>query len=95
MKERITKNEERLDNIQDSIQLLEFALNNFKKCKRDLYLLNKYYGSKVWFKDKDDYEKNKIPHIKAGVLSEDAIWDTNENIKELLEDMQSIIELYK
>ena len=91
MIERIIKNEERLDNITTSINNLEKALEDFKKNKKDLNLLNKYYGSKNWFNDKDDYESNKIPKIKAGVLSEDAVWNMNEDIKELIIEMQSIV----
>ena len=94
MIERIIKNEERLDNITTSINNLEKALEDFKKNKKDLNLLNKYYGSKNWFNDKDDYESNKIPKIKAGVLSEDAVWNMNEDIKELIIEMQSIVEEY-
>lgn len=44
----ISKNETRLDNILSSIKELENALAKFKANKKDLYLLNKYYGSKVW-----------------------------------------------
>ncbi len=95
MIKRITKNEERLDNILQNIKELELALSNFKKNKKDIALLNKYYGSKNWFKDKDDYENNKIPKIKAGVLGEDTIWNMNEDINDLIKEMKSIIKNYK
>lgn len=95
MIKRITKNEERLDNILQNIKELELALSNFKKNKKDIALLNKYYGSKNWFKDKDDYENNKIPKIKAGVLSEDAIWNMNEDINDIIKEMGLIIKDYK
>ena len=94
MIERINKNEERLDKIISSIKELERTLNTFKNTKKDFILLNKYYGSPNWFKDKELYEKNKIPKIKAGVLSEDAIWDIDEDIKSLLLQMQKTIEYY-
>ncbi len=92
---RITKNEERLDNILISINELERAINKFKKQKNNIRLLNNYYGSKNWFKDKETYESNQIEHIKAGVLSEDAVWNMNEDINYLLEKMQEIINMYK
>ncbi len=95
MYERITKNEERLDNILISINELERAINKFKKQKNNIRLLNNYYGSKNWFKDKETYESNQIEHIKAGVLSEDAVWNMNEDINYLLEKMQEIINMYK
>ena len=91
MIERITKNEERLDKILLNINNLEEALEVFKLNKKDLYLLNKYYGSKNWFKDKDAYENGKVSKIKAGVLSEDAVWNMNEEINDVINDMKTII----
>ena len=88
---RVTKNEERLDNINVSIKKLESALLEFEGNIKEIKLLNKYYGSKNWFKDKDDYENNKIPKVKAGVLSEDAVWNMNEDIKDIISDMKEII----
>lgn len=95
MIERITKNEERLDRISLNIKKLEEALDEFKSNKKNLYLLNKYYGSKNWFKDKKSYEEEKIPRIKAGVLSEDAVWNLNEDIDDIIKEMKSIIKEYK
>ena len=95
MIERITKNEERLDKSIDCINNLEKAINEFKANKKDLSLLNKYYGSKNWFKDKEAYESNKIPKIKAGVLSEDAIWNMHEDLKEIIKEMEILIKEYK
>ena len=94
MIDRISKNEERLDNITLSINELKQALYNFKSNKKDINLLNKYYGSKNWFKDKELYENEKTPKIKAGVLSEDAVWNILEEVKELINDMKSVIEYY-
>ena len=94
MIERISKNEERLDNITLSINELKQALYNFKSNKKDINLLNKYYGSKNWFKDKELYENEKIHKIKAVVLSEDAVWNILEEVKELINDMKSVIEYY-
>ena len=91
MIERINENEQRLDKLLRSVEELNKALEEFKGNQKDLELLNKYYGSKNWLKDKEAYEKNKIPRVKAGVLSEDAIWDLNEQINELIVEMQNII----
>ena len=95
MLERISKNEERLDNVLENIKELEGALEKFKSNRKNITLLNKYYGSKNWFKDKELYETNKIEHIKAGVLSEDAIWNMDEDIRELIKEMKKIIKSYK
>jgi hypothetical protein len=91
MIERITENEEKLDSILLSIKNLENALKDFKANKKNLHDLNKYYGSKTWFKDKEKYENNEIPSIKAGILSEDAAWNMFEDIEDLLNEMQDII----
>ncbi len=91
---RIKENEERLDKISFSISNLEKALDDFTKNINELALLNKYYGSKEWFKDKDDYEKGKIKNIKAGVLSEDAIWDLDEKTRDLINRMDGIVKLF-
>lgn len=95
MIDRISKNEERLDMALSSIENLEKALEDFKKNKKDIKLLNKYYGSKAWFKDKDAFEKKKIANVKAGVLSEDAVWNMNEDISYLISEMKKIVSNYK
>ena len=94
MIDRISKNEERLDKLLLSVKELEKALENFKASKKDLDLLNKYYDSKNWLKDKDAYENGSIPKIKAGVLSEDAVWNLNEDINDLIKDMKSIVKMF-
>ena len=92
MIERIEENEKRLDNILKCIKELEDALENYKENKKNIELLNEYYGSKEWFKDKEKYEKGKIKKIKAGVLSEDAVWNMNENLKELEDNIHLIFD---
>ena len=94
MLERISKNEERLDKTLISIKKLEIALNEFKNNQKNMLLLSKYYGSKNWFKDKEAYENNKIPKIKAGVLSEDTVWNMLEDIDKIILDMKTIIKNY-
>ena len=95
MLDRISKNEDRLDSILKCIDNLDSALIDFKSNKNNLRLLNNYYGSKNWFKDKEDYENKKIEQVKAGVLSEDAVWNLNDDIKDLLDKMENIIKEYK
>ena len=95
MKERIEENEKRLDDVLSSVRKLEEALSLFKSNKDNLKKLNKYYGSKNWFKDKEALESKKITNIKAGVLSEDAVWNINEDIDDLIKEMKNIIKNYK
>ena len=69
---------------------LENALDNFEESQTLLKGLNEYYGSKEWFKDKEAYETGKIEKIKAGVLSEDAVWNLIEDVRALTERMNEI-----
>ena len=89
--DRIIKNEERLDAINAGLDRLEDVLNEWQDNKKKLRLLNQYYGSKSWFQDKEDYENGRIPKVKAGVLSEDAVWNLNEKFNEIMEQMESLI----
>ena len=90
MLERIETNEQKLDKIILAIKELENALNTFENVKEDIIDVNMYYGSKEWFEDKEKIEKGKIERVKAGVLSEDAVWNTNEEIAELIGRMKNI-----
>ena len=94
MIDRINKNEERLDSIILILKTIEKDLSIFKSNKKNIVLLNKYYGSKNWFKDKEAYENNKIEKIKAGVLSEDAVWNMNEELDSLIFEMKRIVDDY-
>ena len=89
--DRIAENEERLDKLIKSKNQLDEALNEFIENQKEFDLLNKYYESRNWLKDKELYEKNQISRIKAGVLSEDAVWNLNEETRELILKMQNII----
>lgn len=91
MIERINENEERLDSILLSIKELEGALIKFKSNKKNIGLINKYYGSKEWFKDKALYENNILPKVKAGVLGEDTVWNMNDDLDNLILEMKSIV----
>ena len=92
---RIEDNEKRLDKLSKIVSKLDNNLVNFEDLIQDYYSLNEYYGSKEWFQDKDAFESGKIKNIKAGVLSEDAVWNLDENIKDLIIKMEEIIKLYK
>ena len=92
---RIEENEERLDKLNESVLALDKDLDSFEDLIHEYYSLNEYYGSKEWLKDKDDFEKGKIKNVKAGVLSEDAVWNLDENVKDLLTRMEGIIKLFE
>lgn len=90
MIERIKNNEEKLDIMLDIIKRLEKALDDFENNQNTIIELNEYYGSKEWFEDEEAIENGLITDVKAGVLSEDAVWNTNEKLKELIERMKEI-----
>ena len=91
---RIEENEKRLDRLNNIVYNLDKSLEEFENNYKEYRLLNKYYGSKQWFKDKEDFESGKIKNIKAGVLSEDAVWNTLEDIDDLLKRMKKVINTY-
>ena len=90
MIERIKNNEEKLDIMLDISKRLEKALDDFENNQNTIIELNEYYGSKEWFEDKEAFENGLITDVRAGVLSEDAVWNTNEKLKELIERMKAI-----
>jgi len=93
MIDRISKNEKYLDSALLSIDKLEVALSLFKSNFDNIDLVNKYYGSKEWFKDKAAFESKKIS-VKAGVLDEDTVWNMNESISDLISDMKEIVSFF-
>lgn len=90
MIERIRSYEERLDKILDAVNELNNALDKLENIQEDIIELNKYYGSKEWFKDKELHDSGKIKNIKAGVLSEDGAWNTFADLKTIYEKMYEI-----
>ena len=92
MKKRISENEKYLDESLDFIKKLDDISKLIDKIKPKLQKLDEYYGSTNWFKDIEEYDKNEI-NIKAGVLSEDAVWNMNCDLDELLREVHKKIEI--
>ncbi len=95
MIDRITTNEERLNKALECINNLQESINKLNDTKEDIVKLNKYYGSKNWFKDKKLYEENKIEKIPAGVLSEDSVWNMYEDLNSLVLELKLIVDSIK
>ena len=89
--ERISKHEEELDYLLESIPKLKESLNEYKECFKIMKKLNRYYGSNIWFSDVEKYDKGMIPKIKAGVLSEDAIYNVYMDLLDLEKDFKEAI----
>ena len=92
---RIEDNEKRLDLLNNTVLSLDKHLDDFEDIIHEYYALNEYYGSDDWLKDKEDFESGKIKNVKAGVLSEDAVWDLDERVKDLLTRMEGIVNLFE
>ena len=90
MLERIKCNEDKLDKLIYISKELENSLEKFQEMRVILKELNDYYGSSEWFLDKENYEKGNLKQIKAGVSSEDGVWNLNEDIKELAKNMHAL-----
>ena len=75
-KERIEKMEKILSNSSKLLEELEEILNKIEKDSKNYDELIKYYYSKNWTKDKEDFEKDLFPDMKSAVvLTEDGIYD--------------------
>ena len=75
-KERIDKMEKILNNSTKLLEELEEILNKLDEDSKNYNELVKYYYSKNWARDKEDFEKDLLPDVEAaGVLTEDSIYD--------------------
>lgn len=73
---RIIEMEEKFDNSKKVLKEFEKSLRKFAKIQKDVKIIDEYYGSNNWFTDVEDYDSGKInKDIKAGVLSEDEIYN--------------------
>ena len=79
MKKRVVKYERLFNDIESVVSKLEKSIDDFNSIESDIDKLNKYYGSKEWYKDIEEYDGS----YNAGVLSEDGIWNLLERINEL------------
>ena len=90
MKSRIVKYEKMFNEIESSYNELVKAFYSFKEKDQLIKELNNYYGSSNWYKDIEDYDKKKLS-IKAGVLSQDSIWNLLEDINELKTEIKDYL----
>ena len=75
-KERIEKMEKILFNSSKLLEELEEILDKIEEDSKNYDELIKYYYSKNWTKDKEDFEKDLLPNMESAVvLTEDGIYD--------------------
>ena len=55
----------------------------FESMDGTIHYLGEYYGSNEWYTDIKNFDNGIYGNINAGVLSEDGIWNTLEEYKEL------------
>ena len=92
---RVKLMETKYNDLLKIMQGLEQSLDAFNDEFAQFQELNKYYGSKRWFVDKDKQEKGALGDIPCGILSEDGFWNTLDDIQELCNKMQQVINKYQ
>lgn len=81
---RIGEMERRLDLVKEAVANLELALDRYAEVQGEIEVLDKYYGSEEWRRDFEDDAAGKLPQtLKRGVLSEDGIWNTLNDARDL------------
>ena len=76
--QRIHKMEERLNRCSQAVTELAAGLDQVDALREDMGALFGYYGSEEWFRDR---EEELPPGTRAGVLSEDAVYDTITQVR--------------
>ena len=77
--ERISEMETIMEECGDAIASLSAQLNRMDALRDKMIRLFKYYGSKEWYEDRD----LTLPDgMKAGVLSEDLVYDEIADVRD-------------
>ena len=77
---RITEMEIALDECREVLDDMESALDCLEAVREKMGELFAYYGSEEWFEDR---ELKLPPDVKAGVLSEDLVYDAVTDAKDM------------
>ena len=76
---RIKEMESRLEVCNKATAALQKALEKMDELREPMTELFRYYGSEAWYADR---EAEIPPEVKAGVLSEDLIYDAITEIRD-------------
>ena len=76
---RIQEMETRLDECRTAVDELKVLLDRMEALREPMIRLFTYYGSEDWYRDR---ERELPPDIKAGVLSEDAVYDVITDVRD-------------
>ena len=86
--ERIKAMERCLDRASQAVMRLSAALDEYADAQDALCQVIDYYGSDLWKRDFADDSAGLLPQdLKRGVLSEDAVWNLLEDVRDLKERM--------
>ena len=93
--ERIEKMERFLDRASQAVIHLSAALDEYADVQDALRQLSDYYGSDAWKHDFAADSASLLPQdLKRGVLSEDAVWNLLEDVRDLKERMREMLTDY-
>ena len=82
--ERIRQMDRRFNKAVAFIQEPTKTPESLEAIRKDIAILDEYYGSEVWRQDFADDEAGRLPKgLKRGVLSEDGIWNLLSDYREL------------
>ena len=82
--DRIKQMERSLDRVSQAVMHLSAALDEYDEAQDALRQLTEYYGSDLWKQDFAADEAGLLPQdLKRGVLSEDALWNLFEDVRDL------------
>lgn len=88
---RINKYENILNDSNKIIKKVDKYLDEYNAIQDKIKELSTYYGSEIWYQDIEDFDKQLLPkETKAGILSEDAIYNMLANNKEIAIKMLEI-----
>ena len=89
--DRIQQMEHSLNRASRAVKHLSEALDEYADAQDALRQLSDYYGSDAWKQDFAADEAGLLPpDLKRGVLSEDAIWNLLEDVRDLKERMREV-----
>ena len=92
--ERIKAMEHCLDRVSQAVMRLSAALDEYAEAQDSLRQLSDYYGSDLWKHDFADDSAGRLPKdLKRGVLSEDAVWNLLEDVRDLKACMATLLTL--
>lgn len=89
---RIQHYEALLDRVEQAHSVLARALEAFEKTGPLCAELDEYLSGEDWIKDYEDDEAGRLPaDLKRGVLSEDGVFCTLEEHRQLLAEMLELV----